>query len=178
MKPTAHLQGAVVLAALALGLSACSSTSSSPNSTTTTFPVAYEHQTPAPVIPTTAITIGGVTVTVPREEYNPNRPIQSTQDDGQQIVITDKGVLPQNLLAPTPTTITWTNLSSRPVNIYYSKAGTPGYSGFLKPGDHFSLSMVGSGTISYNTTNHFHGNVGVGVLPLPQITTTTTSPTG
>jgi len=175
MKPSARLVAAAGLGALALGLSACSSTSTTPKSTTTTFPIPFEKPTPAPVIGSTTITIAGVTFAVPREEYNPGRPIQSTNDNGQQIIITNKGVLPQNLLAPTPTTITWTNLSSKPVNIYYSKAGTPGYSGFIKPGGHFSLSMEGSGTISYNTTNRFHGNVGVGVLPLPRIPTTTTT---
>ena len=172
---------AIVLASAALLLGACSSTSSAPTTTSTTFPIPHAKEPAAPQVTTTTIVINGVTVTVPREEYNPGRPINPMQDTGQQIIITSQGVLPQALLTPSPTTITWTNLTAKPVTVSYSKFGAPGTSGPIAPGGHFSLSASGTGNIPYNTSNRWHGTIGVALLPLaaiPQTTTTTTAPTG
>ena len=158
-------------------LAGCSSSPSTTSTTSTTFPVPHATESAAPSIDAVTVVINGVTVTVPREEYHPTRPIQSLNDTGQQIIITDRGVLPQALLTPSPATITWTNLTSSPVTVTYAKFGAPGSSGAIAPGGSFSLSASGTGNIPYNTSNRWHGTIGVNLLPLAQIpaTTTTTS---
>jgi hypothetical protein len=176
MKLTDRLLMAGTLGLSVLVLASCSSSSSTPSTTTaTTFPIPHAKEPAAPLVTGTTITIDGVTLTVPREEYNPDRPIQALNDQGGQILITDKGVLPQVLLTPVTATITWTNLTTKTVIVGYAKFGTPGYSTPIKPGGHFSLSVTGTGNIPYNTSNRWHGTIAVGQQPMAPIPTTTTT---
>jgi len=158
-----QLASAALLAAVLV--SACGSSSSTPSTThpaTTTIP---------PVISVGTMTISGKTITVPREEYTPDRPIQAVSDRGQQIIVTNDGVLPQLLIAPSPATITWTNLTASPVSITFAALGVK--SKEIAPGGSWSYRTDSSVSLGYYTSTGYHGQVAVGLLPLPALPTTT-----
>ena len=159
------LQGVATLGACSLLLTACSSSGST---TTTTAQVVK----PAPLVTSSTVLINGKSVTVPREEYNPSVPIGSETDRGQQILITSKGVLPLDLIAPVPATLTWTNLTTKPVVVRFVALGN--HSPAIPPGGSWSFTETDSISIGYVTSNGYSGQVGVGLLPVPPIPTTTT----
>jgi hypothetical protein len=158
-----------ILAALVVVASisaACSSSKSSSPPTTTKLVF-------APAIAGTTIVINGKTVVVPREEYTPGLPIEGQSAEGGQIIISKKGLLPMHLYGPTPITVTWTNLTSRPVALTIVASGKT--SPEISPGRSWSMVFPKAGTIagfSYLTTNGYRGEVSLGV-PLPPIPTTT-----
>ena len=160
-----------VIVSVAVGavlLAACSSGSSMSGGTTTTRPSKIKN-TQAPIITQTTLTINGKTVTVPREEYTPNRPVSSFQDNGTYVIISNKGVLPQVLNAPAfPVTISWFNLTAKPVTVNFAFFGTPG-SQIIEPGSSYSYTAKSDGNISYVTSTGYNGTVGIGELPLPPL---------
>lgn len=162
-----NVLGAISALGLALSAAACSST---PAPKLNTIPAT----TIPPVVSSTTVVIDGKIVTVPREEYHPQIPISPENDNGQQIIITNKGVLPQNLNAPVPAHLTWTNLTNSPVTVTFAAVG--GGSPPIPPGGSWSFTEIHSVSIGYSTSNGYHGQVGVGLMPEPPLPTTTTSP--
>ena len=155
-----------------LSLAACSSGSSDASSTSTTFVLPSAKQPVAQPISANSVTINGKSVSVPREEYRPDRPIQQATDQGQQILITSNGLLPVQLFAPIPSTITWTNLTSKPLTLLISKFGTPVKTPPIPAGGSYSMvfpASGGGGGVSYVTSTRLQGTVGLDVLPLGQI---------
>ena len=132
---------------------------------------------PKPTIPpsigSTTIQIGGKTVVVPREEYSPDRPIKPLTDTGQQIIISSSGLLPRTLFAPSPVALTWTNLTSKPVTVTFAGSGIS--SGPIAPGGSWTYRTDRQISIGYGTTNGYHGQVSVGLLPVGPIPTTTST---
>jgi len=156
-----------------LTLTACSSSSGTSSSTTaTTFVLPLAHQPVASPLTATSMLINGTSVAIPREEYRPDRPIQQETDKGQQIMITDKGILPVQLFAPIPATITWTNLTSKPVSLLVSKFGTPVRSPEIPAGSSYSMAFPvsgGGGGVTYVTSTRLTGTIGLDVLPMAPI---------
>jgi hypothetical protein len=155
----------VLLASVALGGAACSSGGSSANSGFTTLP---SPPAATPIV-ASSVVINGKSVSVPREEYRPDRPIQQETDQGQQIIISPKGLLPIELYAPAPCTITWTNLTAKTVTLQLSVFGTPLQSPAIGPGASYSKSFDTEGSIGYITSTGLHGSVGIAQLPLAAI---------
>ena len=170
---SARLITGLAFIALAGILSSCSSTSSATSSTTSTSLYVRKIQPPAPEVAALTMTINGKTVFVPRQEYSQERPIFATQDQGQQVLITDKGQLPQVLYAPVPATITWTNLTTKPVTLSIQVASAWRPSQVIEPGGHYSLSVTSDLNVETVTSTGWSGSVAVGQIPLPPIPTTT-----
>ena len=164
-------KSAAALSVAGIVLAACGGGSSMPTNTTTSLPKAkVSHAMP---ITSTTVTINGKEVAVPREEYAPGTPIQVDLDKGQQVLIVSNGALPRTLLAPPDARITWTNLSSTPVTVYYVSVGSPGVLGPIPPGGHQTLFPVTGGNISFITSTGYQGLIQVGTMPLPSLPTTT-----
>jgi hypothetical protein len=129
----------------------------------------------APSISQKTLVINGKVVTVPREEYTPDRPIQGSADEGGQIIISKKGLLPMRLFGPIPITVTWTNLTNSAVSITVAATGQK--SPKIPPGGTWSVSYSKPGTTAsfgYETSTGYRGSAALGV-PLPPIPTTTTT---
>jgi hypothetical protein len=154
---------------LALAVSACGSSSSSTKATTTTI------ELPAPSIPGATLTINGKVVAVPREEYAPGRPINGDVDNGLQVIITNKGALPLQLYAPADPTITWTNLTAKPVTVRIVIPDVT--SKPIAPGGHWSFRFTQGTSAEYVVSNGHTGQIAIDQLPLPPLPTTT-SPGG
>lgn len=151
---------------LAVTASACGSNTSSAKPTTTTIERA------APSIDGTTITINGRTVTVPREEYAPARPINGAVDNGLQVIITSRGALPLQLYAPADPTITWTNLTKKAVTVRIVIPDVT--SKPIAPGGHWSFRFTQGTSAEYLVSNGHTGQIAIDQLPLPPIPTTTT----
>lgn len=160
----------VPVACGAMFLAGCSTTS---ETTPTTFVQPVAHQKPAKPFTATSVTINGKSVAVPREEYNPTRPIDPNTDEGQQVIIAPDGVLPLQLYVPSPCTITWTNLTTKPVKILFSYQGAGQKSPWIAPGGKYSFVVHGGSSIPYVTSNRYTGLVAVDAQPMAPIPTTT-----
>jgi hypothetical protein len=150
--------GVVMLCALgglSLLASACSSSPSRAAAPTATTSL------PTPEITTPTVTVDGRTFPVPND--GGTKPIVSAVDTSGQVVLTDKGFLPQHEIANLNQTITWTNLSSHPVTISFSHMpGTRPHQ--LQVGGTFTFS---SGTLinfEYLSSSGFHGTVSIGAF--------------
>jgi hypothetical protein len=110
--------------------------------------------------PTTVI--NGTTYQVPTNKNG--AAIGSYNDQGDQIIITDKGVLPYHLFVASDTPVTWTNLSSKPVSIasFYKTGPT---SSTIPVGGTFVWPGAGLLSFVYKTSTGFQGIVQAGVLP-------------
>jgi len=159
-----------------ISLASCSSGTSS-SSSTTSLPSGKAGQHTLRPIGATSVVINGKTVMVPREEYSPNRPTNGLFDNGQQVIITADGVLPRQLNAPTPATITWTNLSSKQVGLLLVAQGVRPVIHQIPAGTRYSLAFPGKGAVvvNYITTTRYNGSVTVGGMPLTPLTSTTVS---
>jgi hypothetical protein len=138
-----------------LALAGCSSPTAAPT-TTTAIPVKY-----AKPIAATTVTIGGQTITVPRE--NPATPISPYTATGNQVIITAAGVLPYHLFTGLGTKVTWTNLSNKTMTITSIAPGLLD-SGPIKPGQTFSWSSATGISVRYLTNNGYVGRVDVGAF--------------
>jgi hypothetical protein len=173
----------VVAALLSAGTlaAACSSSTSSPSSSTTTtiFPPTEKVQKPATPITAETVVINAKTVTVPREEYAPHVPIPSGYSSGQQVILASDGVLPRLLNTPETPTITWTNLTAKPVRLLILVAGTPQPIQTIAAGSSYSkfFNTTGSLDVTYETSTRFTGQISIGGMPLAPIPTTTTTTT-
>ncbi len=145
----------VLLAACGGGSSATSSTtSSSPNSSTTTPSL-------APEITSSTVVLNGQSVKVPTEAGT--TPIPNTNGQGQQIILSPHGFLPSSLIASLKESVTWTNLTSKPVTISFHYHGTP-VSYTLAPGGAFSYYFPTLDNFVYSSSTGYHGSVSVGAF--------------
>jgi hypothetical protein len=150
-----RLRTAVVLflglAGLALLASACSSSSPAAAPTTTTRPLAELNN------PT--VTIHGHSYPVPND--GGGKPIDNALDTSGQIVLTDKGFIPQREIVDLNQKITWTNLSSQPVTISFSHmpGTTPHH---LAVGGSFTWSSPTLINFEYLSSTGYHATVSIG----------------
>lgn len=151
---------AVVLAlgGLSLLATACSNSPSpaaAPTTTTSTAPA------PVPEITTATVTIDGHTYPVPND--GSGHPINAAVDSSGQIILTDKGFLPQREIVDLNQTITWTNLSSHPVTISFSHMpGTTPQS--LPVGGSFTYSSPTLINFQYVSSSGHTGTVSIGAF--------------
>lgn len=151
--------GAVILFALgglSLLASACSNSPSPAAAPTTTT-----SSLPTPEISTPTVTIDGHSYPVPND--GGGRPIDSAVDTSGQIVLTDKGFLPQREIVDLNQPITWTNLSSHPVTISFSHmpGTTPHH---LPVGGTFTYSSPTLINFEYVSSSGDHGTVSIGAF--------------
>ena len=156
--------GAVVLLALCglcLVASACSnSPSPAASPTTTTLSVTPTSAAPAPELTTPTVTIDGHTYQVPTSD---GHPVNSAVDNSGQIILTDKGFLPYRQLANLNQTITWTNLSSKPVTISFLHM--PGSASHTLPvGGTFTYSSPTLQNFEYVSSSGHYGIVSIGAF--------------
>lgn len=116
----------------------------------------------APEITTPTTTVDGLGYTVPTE--NPGQPVGSGTATGGQIIVTDRGVLPQHLFAALGQTITWTNLSSKPVRIRILYSDPVVESRDLAVGGTFTYSSPTLYNFVFVTSNGMRGQVSIGVF--------------
>jgi hypothetical protein len=161
------------LGGLPLLAAACSSSPSpaaAPTTTTTSHSTSHSTQHP----PTTAtshptqhgqtttptVMINGHSYAVPT---NGKKPIDAAVDSSGQIVLTDKGFVPQEEIAGLKQTITWTNLSSNPVTISFSHM--PGTTPHQLPvGGTFTYSSPTLINFEYVSSSGFQANVSIGAF--------------
>ncbi len=150
--------GAAILFALGgvcLVASACSNSPSPAAAPTTTT-----SSLPTPEITTPTVTIDGHTYGVPNDG---GRPIDSAVDTSGEIVLTDKGFLPQREIVDLNQPITWTNLSSHSVTISFSHMpGTTPHT--LGVGGTFTYSSPTLQNFEYLSSSGFHGTVSIGAF--------------
>ena len=133
--------------------SACSSSSPAAAPTTTTRPL--------PELKSPTVTIHGHSYRVPND--GGAKPIDNAVDSSGQIVLTDKGFVPQHEIAALNQTITWTNLSSNPVTISFSHMpGTRPH--HLAVGGTFTYSSRTLINFEYLSSSGFHGVVSIGAF--------------
>jgi hypothetical protein len=145
----------LALGGLGLVASACSSSPSRAAAPTTTT-----SSLPTPEITTPTVTIDGHTYPVPNDG---GRPIDSAVDSSGEIVLTDKGFLPQQEIVDLNQTITWTNLSSHPVTIsFLHMPGTTPHT--LGVGGTFTYSSSTLQNFEYVSSSGFHGTVSIGAF--------------
>jgi hypothetical protein len=152
--------GAVVLLALgglSLVASACSNSptpAAAPTTTSTTTTL------PTPELTTPTVTIDGHTYAVPTSD---GHPVNSAVDNSGQIILTDKGFLPYRQIANLNQPITWTNLSSKPVVIWFlHMPGTTRHP--LPVGGSFSYSSPTLQNFEYVSSSGHHGVVSIGAF--------------
>jgi hypothetical protein len=132
------------------------SQAATPTTTTTSPPTSHPH----PQTTTPTVTINGHSYEVP---HDGKKPIDSAVDSSGQIVLTDKGFVPQQEIAGLKQTITWTNLSSNPVTIAFSNV--PGTSPHQLPvGGTFTYSSPTLNNFEYVSSSGFQGNVSIGAF--------------
>jgi hypothetical protein len=146
----------LALGGLSLLVAACSNSSSpaaAPRTTTTS-------SLPTPEIKTPTVTINGHTYQVPTDG---GHPIDSAVDTSGEIVLTDKGFLPQREIVDLNQQITWTNLSSHPVTISFSHVpGTTPHN--LAVGGTFTYSSSTLLNFEYVSSSGYHGTVAIGAF--------------
>ena len=155
---------AATLVALCLGAAACSGNSSSSSSTSkATTPTTAYVAPPQVVTPTTII--NGVSVNVPTDAAG--KPILPARDNGRQIILTKKGILPQDLEACVSAPMTWTNLTTKPVRIWTDQVPPPFKSQTIAAGSSFTFTPpTGIATsFLYHTSLGFDGAVEIGQVP-------------
>jgi hypothetical protein len=164
---------AVIVAGLALCVSACSSGTphatpgtkapptthgtTAPSSTTTTTTATAKFLAPESDYGTGAVGAPNPTTTVPTERGN--RPINVENDAGQEVVIGEHGQLaPEMLVADVSLPITWTNLSGAPQQIVFNDA--PLRSPVIAPGQTFTWTSPGYGiSLAYHLVNGATGRM-------------------
>ena len=131
-----------------------SSQASAPSTTTTS------HSTSHPQTTTPTVTINGQSYVVP---HNGKKPINSAVDSSGQIVLSDKGFVPQQEIVGLNQKITWTNLSSNPVTITF--AHMPGTTPHQLPvGGTFTYSSPTLINFEYDSSSGFQGFVSIGAF--------------
>jgi hypothetical protein len=106
------------------------------------------------------VTINGQTYPVPRE--NPANPIDPVTDTGQQIVISDYGVLPAHLFTKIGVPVVWTNLSLQPVKVTF--IGDPVTSGTIPVGGTWSYTFPNGLAVAFQTSSNYLGHIDVGAF--------------
>jgi hypothetical protein len=128
-------------------------TSSTTSSTTTS--------TPAQAITTPTVIINGQSVTVPTNV--PGKPITPNLETGGQVIISSTGMLPYKIFVRVGQTVTFTNLTDKPVSVK-SKFQNYFSSGPIAPGGTFSYSSPTGISILYKTSTGFEGRLIIGAF--------------
>ena len=149
------------VAVAATTLAACSGGSSTTTTTTMKKATTTTYLLPPQVLTPTTI-IHGSSFTVPVQQPS-GKAVASYNDTGNQIIITKKGVLPFHLFVDIGTTVTWTNLTGKPVSItnYAKHFSAPS----IPPGGTFTWSSDTSTSERYRVSNGFDGRIDVGAFP-------------
>jgi len=121
-------------------------------STTTSFPVTGPSV--ATIAASKTVTVGGRTVKVPTDS---DRPISSSVADGQEIIISVGGFLPQRLYSTPSDPIVWTNLTNQPEQVIFDHF--PVTSPMIPPGGTFSWKSAASESVSYHSSLGDHAVV-------------------
>jgi hypothetical protein len=114
------------------------------STTTSSFPVTGPSV--ATIAASKTVTIGGKTVKVPTDS---GVPISTSDADGQQIIISVGGFLPQRLYSTPSEQIVWTNLTNQPEQVIFDHF--PVTSPVIPPGGTFSWKSAASESISYHS---------------------------
>jgi uncharacterized Zn-binding protein involved in type VI secretion len=139
--------GSVTTGAPTTSSSAGSSTTTS--STTSSIPVTGPSL--ATIAGSSTLTIGGKKIAVPTDS---GRPISPNIDDGQQIIITVGGFLPQRLYATPSALVVWTNLTNEPQQVVFDHFAV--HSPVIPPGGKYSWTSQASESISYHSVSGMH----------------------
>lgn len=157
--------------ALAALLGACASSPSasgnSTSSTSTTGPTSQSTapSTTSPTIPVTGpslatidssktVTVAGKTVKVPIDS---GRAITQNVADGQQIIISASGFLPQKLYSTPSEWIVWTNLTNQSERVMFDYFSVT--SPVIPPGGTFRWKSAASESIAYQSSTGMHAVV-------------------
>ncbi|HLN16627.1 MAG TPA: hypothetical protein VK277_07760 [Acidimicrobiales bacterium] len=124
-----------------------------------TVPDPTKPTLPPPALGST-ITVNGRAYQVPTELNG--QPISPTISLGTNIVLTKYGFEPYHLNAFTGSTITWTNLSPRPVIISILYADPKVHSPLIPPGGTWRQTYPDLYDFVYVTNTGFYGRVSVG----------------
>jgi len=143
-------------------LAACGAPSAPPTTTSSTTTTTMAKVTPASPITSPSVVINGTSYDVPTEA-NGSLPSPGTAT-GTQIVIRPDGVLPMQLIAPEGATITWTNLTAKPVQITFGGSGKAP-SPMIETGGTFTFTDTGQYSVGYTTSNGYRGQASVGQFP-------------
>ena len=132
---------------------ATSDTSGTSSTTTTSYPVTGPSLTEIERART--VTVGGKTVAVPRD--NPAHAISPQVDDGQQVIISVAGFLPERLYSTPSEPIVWTNLTEQPQKVIfdYFSVSSPE----IPPGGTWSWTTQDSESIAYRSSSGMHAVV-------------------
>lgn len=159
---------AAALLSLGVLLTACSDSPQAATTTTTTPAASPAGATttsiPTPPITSATVTINGHAYRVPTAGGKPIDPYESTAG---QIVLTDKGFLPYRSLAALKQTVTWTNLSSKPVRLVllHVNPRTGGNLSVTLPvGGKYTYSSSTLINFGYQSSSGYHGLVSIGAF--------------
>ena len=101
------------------------------------------------------MTINGKRILVPTERGT--RPIQADQDDGQQIIISTNGFLPEDLFATEGYAVIWTNLTTVPQRIKFTNSEPRFWSPWIPAGGHWSYKPLHAMSFTYASTTGMKG---------------------
>jgi hypothetical protein len=128
--------------------SASTTPTTSPGSTTTTAKIPLTGPSVTKIDGSKTVAVGGRTVTVPTDG---GKPIVQGVDDGQQIVISATGFLPERLYSDPGSAIIWTNLTNQPQQILFDAFSVT--SPVIPPGGSWSWKTQDSESIAYRSAS-------------------------
>lgn len=153
----AFLAGALMV----VGVGAASCSSSTKTAASTSTEPSTTTSIPATPIPPGTVTINGQSVTVPTNV--PNQAIPSSTGTGQNVIITDKGMLPHQLFVNSTKPIVFTNLTNKPVSLR-PVYGTYFNSGPIQPGGTYTFTPSFTVNIPYVSSTHFKALLTIGAF--------------
>jgi hypothetical protein len=123
-------------------------TTASSGSTTTTTKIPLTGPSVTQIDASKTVDVGGKTVAVPTDG---GKPIVQGVDDGQQIVISATGFLPERLYSDPGSAIVWTNLTNQPQQILFDAFTVT--SPVIPPGGSWSWKTQDSESIAYRSAS-------------------------
>lgn len=143
---------------MVLGLTACggSSTATPP---TSKAPSTTSTSIPPPAVTTPTVTLNGHGYLVPTDDGHPIAPLGG---EGTQIILTNKGFLPYHLFADLNTPVVWTNLTAKPVRIWFEYSAVT--SKLIPPGGTFTYTSKGEASFVYRSSTGYHGQIDFGAF--------------
>jgi hypothetical protein len=128
-----------------------STTATTAGSTGTSTPTSFAHVTGpsvATIDSSKTVTVGGRTVKVPTDS---GKPITTDVGDGQQIIISAAGFLPQKLYSTPTVPIVWTNLTEQDQQVVFDYFSVT--SPVIPPGGTFTWKTAASESIAYRSSS-------------------------
>jgi hypothetical protein len=132
----------------ATAATSASSTPTTTPATTTTTKIPLTGPSVTKIDASKTVAVGGKTVTVPTDG---GKPIVQGVDDGQQIVISSTGFLPERLYSDPGSAIVWTNLTNQPQQILFDAFSVT--SPVIPPGGSWSWKTQDSESIAYRSAS-------------------------